>query len=136
MILGRTLLSEMDSAGLPAGADNLLAPRQEERLFCRGRNPFQIVNTSSDVDEKDRVAAVVGEIRNTCNKALFATVSAAYVSVQGRVVAVVDSEVLVGPLGPGESTFFRVKFTGEIGYKAAQRRDVVRKVNANVTQTP
>ena len=46
-------------------------------LFCRGAQEFRISNTSTEVSRECCLAAVIGEITNTCNSPLLASVSAA-----------------------------------------------------------
>ncbi len=134
VMLSRALLSEGGPA-ISGPSAEVTAPGELEappELFCRGREFFQVRNTSTVVADDCCTASIVGEVRNTCNQALVATISAALTSVRGRIVAVGDSELVVGPIGPGQSTFFRIPFSGETAWEAAQRRDVTRQINANV----
>ena len=103
-------------------------------LQCRGRDEFEVSQADIEVTQECCTAAVVGELRNTCNRPLLGSVGVALRSVVGRLLAIGNTETVVGPIGPGERTFFRVDFSGPTGWEAARRSDVLPDVSVRAIQ--
>jgi hypothetical protein len=106
-------------------------------LVCRSAEKFEIRNASVESTRECCTASVVGQISNTCDRSLSVTIAAALVrSGTRRIVAIGTAESTVSSLGTGESTFFRVDFSGQAGWAAAQRDDVIPDVKPRMTTGP
>ena len=106
-------------------------------LVCRGTDEFEIRNTTVEATKDCCTASVIGQISNNCDRSLSAVIAAALVTAgSGRIIAIGNSEGAVSSLGSGESTFFRVDFSGKAGWAAAQRDDVVPDVRARIGTVP
>jgi len=104
-------------------------------LICPGGERFDIRNASVDAGKGCCTTSIVGQITNNCNSALVATVSGALrLGGSGRILAVSNADKIVGTLGPGETTFFRIDLSGKAGWDASQRRDMAVDVQARASK--
>jgi hypothetical protein len=104
-------------------------------LVCPGGERFEIRNASVDAGKECCTTSIVGQITNNCNAALVATVAGALrLGGSGRILAVSNADKIVGTLGPGETTFFRIDLSGKAGWDASQRRDMAVDVQARASE--
>jgi hypothetical protein len=102
-------------------------------LVCSNRDKFELSSVTIQGAPDGNSASIVGEISNTCQSALGATVAGALRNTSGRrIIAVGKADVQLGVLGPGEATFFRIEL-GPDGVAAIKDGGVIPDVQTRVT---